>query len=320
MDVSSTQYQLFPEIEPHERGMLDLDGHHTMYWEVSGNPDGKPVVFLHGGPGAGSSPAHRRFFDPDHYRIIVLDQRGSGRSTPYADTTDNTTQHLIADLEKLRRHLAVEKWLVFGGSWGSALGLAYGIEHPERVSGFVLRGIFLCRDSELQWFLGGIAQVFPERWREFEEFLPASERGPNLLASYHRRLTSPDASVHLPAARVWARFEGACSTLLPNPRNVSGFDSGRAALALARLEAHYFVNKLYLPDDHFFAQLDRIRYIPGVIVQGRYDMICPITTADALHRAWPEAEYVVVPDAGHSAMEPSIRSALVAATEKFKRY
>jgi len=319
MDVSSTQYQLFPEIEPHERGMLDLDGHHTMYWEVSGNPEGKPVVFLHGGPGAGSSPAHRRFFDPDHYRIIVLDQRGSGRSTPYADTLDNTTQHLIADLEKLRRHLAVDKWLVFGGSWGSALGLAYGIEHPECVSGFVLRGIFLCRDSELAWFLGGIKQVFPERWREFEEFLPHSERA-DLLTSYHRRLTSPDASVHLPAARVWARFEGACSTLMPNPRNVSGFDSGRAALALARLEAHYFMHNLYLPDDHFFAHLDRIRTIPAVIVQGRYDMICPIVTADELHRAWPEAEYVVVPDAGHSAMEPSIRSALVAATEKFKRY
>ena len=290
-----------------------------MYWEVSGNPEGKPAVFLHGGPGAGSSPAHRRFFDPEYYRIIVLDQRGSGRSTPYADVTDNTTQLLIGDLEKLRRHLAVDKWLVFGGSWGSALGLAYGIEHPDRVSGFVLRGIFLCRDSELAWFLGGIAQVFPERYREFLEFLPASERAAP-LASYYRRLTSPDASVHLPAARVWARFEGACSTLLPNPRNVSGFDSGRAALALARLEAHYFVHKLYLADDHFFAHLDRIRTIPAVMVQGRYDMICPIVTADELHRAWPEAEYVVVPDAGHSAMEPSIRSALVAATEKFKRY
>ena len=318
MDVSSTQYQLFPEIEPHERGMLDLDGHHTMYWEVSGNPEGKPAVFLHGGPGAGSSPAHRRFFDPDIYRIIVLDQRGSGRSTPYADASDNTTQHLIADLEKLRRHLAVDRWLVFGGSWGSALGLAYGIEYPDRVSGFVLRGIFLCRESELAWFLGGIAQVFPERWREFIEFLPASERAAPLV-SYYRRLMSPDASVHLPAARVWARFEGACSTLLPNPRNVSGFDSGRAALALARLEAHYFVHNLFLPDDHFFAHLERFRHIPATIVQGRYDMICPIVTADELHRAWPEAEYVVVPDAGHSAMEPSIRSALVAATERFKR-
>ncbi len=318
MDVSSKQYQLYPEIEPHERGMLDLDGHHTMYWEVSGNPGGVPAVFLHGGPGAGSSPAHRRFFDPEFYRIIVLDQRGSGRSTPYADTTDNSTQHLIADMETLRRHLAVDKWLVFGGSWGSALALAYGIAHPERVSAFVLRGIFLCRNSELDWFLHGISQVFPERHREFVEFLPEAERG-DLLAAYHRRLTSPDASINLPAARVWARFEGACSTLLPNPRNVAGFDSGRAALALARLEAHYFVHKLFVPDDHFFAHIDRIRHIPAVMVQGRYDMICPIATAEALHRAWPEADYVVVPDAGHSAMEPSIRSALVAATEKFKR-
>ena len=262
--------------------------------------------------------AHRRFFDAEFYRIIVLDQRGSGRSTPYADTTDNSTQHLIADMETLRRHLAVDKWLVFGGSWGSALALAYGIAHPERVSAFVLRGIFLCRNSELDWFLHGISQVFPERHREFVEFLPEAERG-DLLAAYHRRLTSPDASINLPAARVWARFEGACSTLLPNPRNVAGFDSGRAALALARLEAHYFVHKLFVPDDHFFAHIDCIRHIPAVMVQGRYDMICPIATAEALHRAWPEADYVVVPDAGHSAMEPSIRSALVAATEKFKR-
>lgn len=319
MDVSQSQYQLYPEIQPHAKGMLDLDGLHKMYWEVSGNPDGVPAVFLHGGPGAGASPSHRRFFDPDYYRIVVFDQRGSGRSKPFAEITDNTTQHIIGDMETLRSHLEIDKWLVFGGSWGSALAMAYGIEHADRVSGFVLRGIFLCRQLELDWFMGGIQAVFPEYWRAFLDHLETGDRHDPLKA-YHRLLMDPDPAVHGPAARVWARFEGACSTLMPSPRSVSNLESGREALALARIEAHYFVNGLFLDDDYFFANLDRLTDIPATLVQGRYDMVCPVRTADELAAAWSKAEYVIVPDAGHSAMEPSIRSALVAAAERFKRY
>ena len=319
MDVSQSQYQLYPEIQPHAKGMLDLDGLHKMYWEVSGNPDGVPAVFLHGGPGAGASPSHRRFFDPDYYRIVVFDQRGSGRSKPFAEITDNTTQHIIGDMETLRSHLEIDKWLVFGGSWGSALAMAYGIEHADRVSGFVLRGIFLCRQLELDWFMGGIRAVFPENWRAFLDHLETGDRHDPLKA-YHRLLMDPDPAVHGPAARVWARFEGACSTLMPSTRSVSNLESGREALALARIEAHYFVNGLFLDDDYFFANLDRLTDIPATLVQGRYDMVCPVRTADELAAAWSKAEYVIVPDAGHSAMEPSIRSALVAAAERFKRY
>jgi len=308
---------MFPEIEPHTSGMLDLDGYHKMYWEVSGNPDGAPVLFLHGGPGAGASASHRRFFDPEHYRIIVFDQRGAGRSKPFADVAKNTTQHLIEDIEKLREHLKIEDWLLFGGSWGSSLALAYGIAHPERANGFVLRGLFLCSRDEVNWFLGGVAKVFPEAWRDFITYLPEEERH-DPLTHFHKRLVHDDPAVHGPAARIWARFEGACSTLLPNQRSVAGLESGRAALALARIEAHYFMHDLFLPENHFFDELHRIKHIPAVIVQGRYDMVCPIGTADAFTNAWPEAEYIIVPDAGHSAMEPSIRSALVAATERFK--
>lgn len=318
MDASAAKYQMFPEIIPHSSGMLDLDGHHKMYWESSGNPDGVPVVFLHGGPGAGTSPAYRRFFDPEHYRIILYDQRGAGKSTPYADLTENTTQNLVVDLEKLRRHLGIDKWGLFGGSWGSSLGLAYGIAYPERVRHFTLRGLFLCRERELRWFLGGVAKVFPEAWRDFLDFLPDEERS-DPLSAYHHRLVDADPSVYVHAAQAWTRFEGACSTLLPSSRSTGSANAGSASLALARIEAHYFVNQMFLPDDYFFDNLDRIRHLPTVIVQGRYDMVCPIATADAFARAWPEAEYVIVPDAGHSALEPSIRSALVQATEKFKQ-
>ncbi len=318
MDVTQSQYHLFPEIEAHDSGVLDLDGHHKMYWEVSGNPQGAPIVFLHGGPGAGASSSHRRLFDPDHYRIVIFDQRGSGRSKPYADISNNTTQHLIGDIDTLRRHLDIDGWYVFGGSWGSSLALAYGIEHPDRVNGFILRGLFLCRQLELDWFLYGINKIYPEPWREFSEYLPADERG-DLLKGYYARLVNPDPAVHAPAARMWAGFEGACSTLMPNPRSVTNLSSGGAALALARIEAHYFVNKMFLPDDYFLVNLDKIRHLPAILVQGRYDMVCPIGTADELAQAWPEAQYVIVPDAGHSAMEPSIRSALVAATEQFRR-
>ncbi len=309
--------ELFPDIEPYESGMLPLDGHHVMYWEQCGNPDGRPALFLHGGPGASSTMTHRRFFDPEHYRIVLYDQRGAGRSRPFAEITDNTTAHLIADIERLREHLGIERWLVFGGSWGSTLALAYGETHPERCLGFVLRGIFLCSDREVDWVLYGIQAVFPEAWRAFTEFLPESERG-DLAGQYYRRLIDPDPNVHRPAARAWSIYEGACSTLLPSPATVNVFRADRMALALARLEAHYFVNRVFMPAGHIIDNIGSIRSIPATIVQGRYDMVCPIVTADGLARAWPEAEYVVVADAGHSALEPGIRAALVGATEDMK--
>ncbi len=308
---------LFPPIEPFETGRLERDPPHRLYWEQSGRPDGQPVVFLHGGPGAGASPEHRRFFDPAHYRIIVFDQRGAGRSNPLGELSANTTPHLIADIEALRERLGVERWLVFGGSWGSTLAIAYAEAHPERVTGLVLRGIFLCRKKEIDWFLYGMRWIFPEIWRRFAEGVPEAERG-DLLGAYHRRLVDPDPEVHMPAARAWSTYEGACSTLRPSPETVAAFGEDTMALGLARIEAHYFKNGIFLEDGALLANVERMRRIPGTIVQGRYDVVCPIATADEFARAWPEADYVIVPDAGHSAMEPGIRRALVAATERFK--
>jgi proline iminopeptidase len=309
---------LYPPIEPYTTGMLPLDGRHTMYWEQSGNPQGVPIVFLHGGPGAGATPTHRRFFDPSHYRIVVLDQRGAGRSLPLGALEDNTMRHLVEDLETLRRHLGIDKWAVFGGSWGSTLALAYAEAHPERCRGLVLRGVFLCRRSEIDWFLHGMRAVYPEAWRAFAGFLPEDERG-DLLGSYYRRLIDPSPALHMPAARAWSTYEGACSTLLPSPDTVAAFGEDRMALGLARIEAHYFGHEVIAPADDLVAQVGRMRQLPGAIVQGSYDMVCPIVGADELARAWPEAEYIIVPDAGHSAMEPGIRSQLVAATERLKK-
>jgi proline iminopeptidase len=309
--------QLYPPVEPFESSMLDLDDGHRMYWEQCGNPHGVPVVFLHGGPGAGASPVHRQFFDPAHYRAVIFDQRGAGRSTPPGCLDGNTTPNLIADMERLREHLGIARWIVFGGSWGSTLALAYAEHHPQRCIALVLRGIFLCRPSEIDWFLHGMRNIFPERWREFANFIPVAERG-DLLTAYHRRLLDPDSAVHLPAARRWSVYEGSCSTLLPNSALVAEFSSDRVALGLARIEAHYFVNRIFLPDDFLLANVDRVRHIPAVIVQGRYDAVCPPVTADDLHSAWPEAEYHLVPDAGHSAFEPGIRSRLLSTMEKAK--
>jgi proline iminopeptidase len=309
---------LFPPIEPYQSGALALDRLHTMYWEQSGNPTGVPAVFLHGGPGAGATPTHRRFFDPNFYRIIVFDQRGSGRSTPLGETKDNDLAHLIADIERLRIHLGIQRWLVVGGSWGSTLALAYAEAFPERCLGLVLRGIFLCRQSEIDWFLYGMRAIFPEAWRGFSGFVPEGERG-DLLTAYLKRLENPNPAVHLPAARAWSTYEGVCSTLLPSPDTVAAFGEDRMALGLARIEAHYFRRNVIGPKHDLVAQIARIRALPGVIVQGRYDMVCPIASADELHHAWPEAHYVIVPDAGHSAMEPGIRAELVAATERMKR-
>lgn len=312
--------EFYPDIEPFQRGMLPLDGMHTMYWEQSGNPRGVPVVFLHGGPGAGAGPKHRRFFDPAFYRIVIFDQRGAGRSTPLGELKDNTTPHLIADMERLRQHLGIERWLMFGGSWGSTLALAYAEYHPDRCTGLVLRGIFLCRTSEIDWFLMGLRNLFPEAWRKLVVPLSATERSDyrTIMQAYYQRLIHPDAAVHMPAAHAWSVYEGSCSTLLPNPELVAHFDSDVVALGLARIEAHYFMHNIFLPDNFLLDNVASIRHIPTVIVQGRYDAVCPIVSADDLMQVWPEAEYHIIDDAGHSAFEPGIRKALIAATDKFK--
>jgi len=311
-----TRIPFFPSIEPYRSGHLRVDPLHSLYWEESGTPNGLPVVFLHGGPGAGASPTHRRFFDPRRYRIVIFDQRGAGRSTPLGETRDNDTPRLVADIERLRTHLAIERWCVFGGSWGSTLALAYAIAHPERVRGLMLRGIFLMQPPEIDWFLYGMKTIFPEAWERFAGFVPEAERG-DLLDAYSRRLNDPDPAVRVPAARSWSIYEGSCSTLLPNTEVMSTSGEERHAVGLARIEAHFFRNNLFEPHDALLRGVERIRHIPAVIVQGRYDLVCPIVTADALHRAWPEAEYAIVPDAGHSALEPGIRSALIAATNRF---
>lgn len=313
----SRAMKLFPEIQPFANGMLRLDATHTMYWEQSGNPNGAPVVFLHGGPGAGCVANHRRFFDPAHYRIVLFDQRGAGKSAPYAEIKDNTTPHLIADMEALRIHLKIETWLVFGGSWGSTLALAYAQTHPKRCTGLVLRGVFLCRKSEIQWFLHDLRNIFPEPWREFSGFIPKQERN-DVLKAYYRRLTDPDPDVHMPAAHAWARYEGSCSTLLPNPGTVAYFSADNVSLSLARIEAHYFTHDIFLPENSLLDKVHKLEAIPTVIVQGRYDAVCPIVSADDLVRELPHAEYRIIPDAGHSAWEPGICSALVEATERFK--
>lgn len=307
---------LFPEIDPYATGRIKVDTLHTLYWETCGNANGVPLVFLHGGPGGGSLPHHRRYFDPAFWRIVLFDQRGAGRSTPCGEIIDNTTSHLVADLERLRRHLGIERWLLFGGSWGSTLALAYAEAYPERCLGLVLRGIFLARPAELDWFMHGMRNVFPEAWRAFREFLPPVERD-DLLANYYRRLAHTDPGVHMPAAQAWDRYEGACSKLLPTDP-LPSFDSDATALAIARIEAHYFVHRAWLEPDQLLANVARIRHLPCTIVQGRYDIICPPVTADALARAWPEAEYIVVPDAGHSVREPGITQELVAAVKKMQ--
>jgi proline iminopeptidase len=309
---------LYPPIEPYRSGSLKLDARHTMYWEECGNPRGRPVLFLHGGPGAGATAVHRRFFDPAFWRIVIFDQRGAGRSTPLAETVDNTPPHLIADIERLRLSLGIERWHLFGGSWGSTLALCYAESHPERCLGLVLRGVFLCRREEVDWFLYGLRAVFPEAWRAFAGFVEERERG-DLLAAYYRRLTDPDPRIHMPAARAWSGYEGACSTLLPNAETAAAFNEDRLALGLARIEAHYFSHHLFAGERDLVARVGRIRHLPAVIVQGRYDMICPVRSADELARAWPEAEYVIVADAGHSALEPGIREQLVLATDRMKR-
>jgi len=314
---SPGRVDVYPESGRQDSGLLALDQLHRMYWEVSGNPQGIPLLFLHGGPGAGASPAHRRFFDPAAYRIVIFDQRGSGRSTPLGAVDNNTTQHLIADIERLREHLRIERWCLFGGSWGSTLALAYAQAYPQRCSALVLRGIFLARPPEIEWFLYGMRDFFPEAWDTFASFIPENERG-DLLGAYTHRLDDPDPQTRTVAARYWSTYEGSCSTLLTSASAISHYPSDRVAIGLARIEAHYFTNNCFLAEDQILSGIDSIRHLPCTIVQGRYDMVCPIKTANNLHLAWPEAEYIVVPDAGHSAWEPGISSQLVATMERLK--
>ena len=308
---------LFPEIGPFETGYLPLTDGHVMYWEQVGHPRGRPVLFLHGGPGAGAGAVHRRFFDPQFWRVAIFDQRGAGRSRPLGSLAANTTAHLVADIEALRIHLGLERWLLFGGSWGSTLALAYAQAHPERVIGLVLRGVFLGRSPEVEWFLHGMARVFPDAHAAFLAHLPEDERG-DVLAGYLARLTHPDPLVHQPAARAWSVYEGSCSTLLPSPDTVASFAQDRTALGLARIEAHYFAHALFLPEGGLLGHMHRIAHLPAEIVQGRYDMVCPATSAFELAAAWPQARLTVIPDAGHSALEPGVRRALVAAVERFR--
>lgn len=312
-----TRTDLFPPLEPYATGHLRVDSLHLLAWEQSGTPHGVPILFLHGGPGAGSSPVHRRFFDPRYYRIILFDQRGAGRSQPLGEIRANTPDLLVADIETLRQALHVEQWFVFGGSWGSTLALAYAEAYPERVLGLILRGIFLMRPQEIAWFLYHIRMFRPEAWEIFAHFIPAAERG-DLLEAYWRRLTDPNPLIYMAAARAWSLYEGQCSSLIPALEQVAATAEDVHALGLARLEAHYFRNHLFDPPDRLLRDIGRIRHLPGVIVQGRYDLVCPPAAAHDLHQHWPEADYQIIPDAGHSAMEPGIRAALIAATERFK--
>jgi proline iminopeptidase len=310
---------LYPEIEPYRHGMLPVSPLHTLYYEQSGNPAGTPVVFLHGGPGGGTQPDYRRFFDPSAYRIVLFDQRGSGKSTPHASLEENTTWHLVEDIEKLRLHLGIESWVVFGGSWGSTLALAYAQTHPERVRALVLRGIFLCRPKEIRWFYQeGASWIYPDVWEHYLNVIPPEERG-DMLSAYHRRLTSDDEATRVAAARAWSVWEGSTSKLFPDQNLIEHFGDPHFAIAFARIECHYFMNNAFFPtDDYLIENVGRIRHIPAVIVQGRYDVVCPIQSAWELHRAWPEADLRVTPDAGHSALEPGNRAALVEATDRFR--
>ena len=312
---------LYGEIEPFDRGRLKVDDIHSVYYEQCGNPEGKPAVFLHGGPGGGCNSIHRRFWDPATYRIILFDQRGCGRSTPLAELRNNTTWHLVDDMERLREHLGVERWQLFGGSWGSTLSLAYAQTHCERVTEMVLRGIFLLRRRELDWYYrDGASRIFPEAWEQFVAPIPVEERD-DLFRAYYRRLTSENASERLAAARAWSMWEGNTSRLIPDGTLIAKMGESRFAEAFARIECHYFVNDGFFEDDQRLLKgVDRIRHIPAVIVQGRYDVVCPAESAYALHKACPKSELKVVPNAGHSALEEGIASCLVDATERFKTY
>lgn len=311
---------LYPAIKPYVNHSLKVDKLHTLHVEECGNPDGVPVVFLHGGPGAGCSPVHRQFFDPEHYRIVLFDQRGCGRSTPHAALEQNTTQHLVEDMELIRQQLGIEKWVVFGGSWGSTLALVYAQAFPQRVLGMILRGIFLCRDQDVQWFYQqGASHVFPEYWREFIRVIPRAERD-DLLGAYYQRLTGEDEFTRMAAAKAWSSWEARCSTLVHNQELVDHFSAPYEALALARIEAHYFMNQSFLSENQILRDAEKLAGIPASIIHGRYDMVCPVTQAWELRQVWPQADLQVIPNAGHSAFEAGIVDALIKATGQMLRY
>lgn len=322
--MSTELRELYPPIEPYEHGMLPVSDGHEVYWEVCGNPEGKPVVFLHGGPGGGCGPDQRRYFDPAKYRIVLFDQRGCGRSTPHASAPDadlstNTTWHLVADIERLREHLDIDRWQVFGGSWGSTLSLSYAQTHPERVTELVLRGIFTLRRSEIDWFYQeGASQLYPDAWQKYLSVIPENERG-DLLAAYHRRLFDEDPAVHVPAGVEWTVWENSTIRLIPNESAIAAARADEtSAVAFARIENHYFTNGGFFADGQLIRDAaEKLAGIPGVIVQGRYDVCTPPHTAWDLHEAWPEAEFHMIPDAGHAASEPGIVDALIRATDRF---
>lgn len=306
--------ELYPAISPYSQGFLAVDTLHTLYWEQSGNPDGMPMLILHGGPGAGASATHRRFFDPQFYRIIIFDQRGAGRSHMPGNLNNNTLAHLVEDIEALRKHLNISKWHLFGGSWGSTLALAYAIQYPDRCISMILRSIFLLQQSEIDWFMSGMKTVFPETWENFAHYIPAAERG-KLLNAYYERLTSTDDKTAIEAALSWNAYESACSSFIPAQETIYTEEQRYYALSMAKIEAHYFKNEVIDLKDSLLKKLGGIRHIPASIIQGRYDIICPIDSAYRLHLAWPEADYVIVPDAGHSFLDPSLRSRLIEATD-----
>jgi len=317
MNADALRRELYPPIEPNLSGFLDVGDGHRLYYEDCGNPKGKPAVFLHGGPGGGCTPAMRRFWNPDVYRIVLFDQRGSGKSTPHASLENNTTWDLVNDIEILRAALRIEKWQVLGGSWGSTLALAYCQSHPERITEIILRGIFMLRRKEIDWFYQhGASELFPDQWQHYLAPIPRNERG-NLLQAYHDRLTSDDATIRMEAARAWSVWEGTTSTLLPNADVAADFAAADMALALARIECHYFLNNGFMDENQLLDNVGRIQKIPAVIVQGRYDVVCPAVTAWELAMAWPEAKLRIVPDAGHAAFEPGNVHELVMATDAF---
>ena len=316
--MNGIDHILYPAIEPYQTGDLGVSPLHQLYFEQCGNPQGVPVLFVHGGPGGGCDPMQRRFFDPHAYRIILFDQRGAGRSQPLAELTENTTPHLIADIERLREHLRIDRWLIFGGSWGSTLSLAYAETHPDCVTGLILRGIFLCRPSEIQWFYqSGAHHIFPDLWEQYLAPIPEAERH-DLVRAYYRRLINDDREVQLADAKAWSTWEAGTSKLLISQELRDRFEQPDFALAFARIECHYFVHDSFLKPDQLLRDIDQIRHIPGVIIQGRYDVVCPARSAWDLHRAWPEAEFHLVPDAGHSATEPGIAAKLIEATNAFR--
>lgn len=303
---------LYPAIEPYSQGFLQVDEIHTLYWEQSGNPDGVPILFIHGGPGGGTSPHHRCFFDPAHYRIILFDQRGAGRSTPLACTINNTLELLVSDIEQLRAHLKISKWHIFGGSWGSTLALSYAIKHSDPCLSLILRGIFLMEQSEVDWFFNGMRYIFPEAFDEFAGTLTDPQK---LFEHYYALLNSDDPDIVMQAALKWSAYESACASFIPALDHLVNPNAREQALAVARIEAHYFKHNCMSPEDSILLQIDKIRHIPAIIIQGRYDIVCPIETAHKLHLAWPEADYVIVPDGGHSSADPPIRSRLIEATD-----